>query len=181
MTAALRRAFRCRCQGDRGAEGGGDGVAGPRSPSSAGSTSRRSTGHGRARPRGRPHQRPPQRARPEPRPQIRPVALRSLPPARSFRHRPRGEGTARAALAEALATWERAQSLAGSAAHLWLEPESTVFELAGMLASLAPDKSEPIARNGKPNGSAVAPTYVVRRGYSGSEPPAKAAAMAEPF
>jgi DNA polymerase-3 subunit delta' len=42
-----------------------------------------------------------------------------------------------AALAEALATWERAQSLASSATHLSLEPESTVFELAGMLASLA--------------------------------------------
>ena len=42
-----------------------------------------------------------------------------------------------AALAEALATWERAQGLAGSAAHLSLEPESIVFELAGMLASLA--------------------------------------------
>ena len=41
------------------------------------------------------------------------------------------------ALAEALATWERAQSLASSAARLSLEPESTVFELAGMLASLA--------------------------------------------
>jgi DNA polymerase-3 subunit delta' len=41
------------------------------------------------------------------------------------------------ALAEALATWERAQSLASSATHLSLEPESTVFELAGMLASLA--------------------------------------------
>jgi DNA polymerase-3 subunit delta' len=41
------------------------------------------------------------------------------------------------ALAEALATWERAQSLAGSATHLSLEPESTAFELAGMLASLA--------------------------------------------
>jgi DNA polymerase-3 subunit delta' len=41
------------------------------------------------------------------------------------------------ALAAALRTWERAQSLASSATHLSLEPESTVFELAGMLASLA--------------------------------------------
>ena len=41
------------------------------------------------------------------------------------------------ALAEALAIWERAQSLAASATHLSLEPESTVFELAGMLASLS--------------------------------------------
>ena len=43
-----------------------------------------------------------------------------------------------AALAQALATWERAQGLASSARGLSLEPESVVFELAGMLASLAP-------------------------------------------
>jgi DNA polymerase-3 subunit delta' len=42
------------------------------------------------------------------------------------------------ALAEALALWERAQSLASSATHLSLEPQSVVFELAGMLATLAP-------------------------------------------
>jgi len=52
------------------------------------------------------------------------------------------------ALAEALATWERAQSLAGSAAHLSLEPESTVFELAGMLASLA-ETSPPQPRSSR--------------------------------
>jgi DNA polymerase-3 subunit delta' len=40
------------------------------------------------------------------------------------------------ALAEALRVWERAQSLASSATHLSLEPESVVFELGGMLASL---------------------------------------------
>jgi len=45
-----------------------------------------------------------------------------------------------AALAEALRLWERAQSLASSAIHLSLEPQSVVFELAGMLASLAPLK-----------------------------------------
>ena len=43
-----------------------------------------------------------------------------------------------AALAEALRLWERAQSLASSATHLSLEPQSVVFELAGMLATLAP-------------------------------------------
>lgn len=43
-----------------------------------------------------------------------------------------------AALAEALRLWERAQALASSATHLSLEPESVVFELAGMLATLAP-------------------------------------------
>ncbi len=43
-----------------------------------------------------------------------------------------------AALAEALRLWERAQSLASSAIHLSLEPQSVVFELGGMLASLAP-------------------------------------------
>jgi DNA polymerase III subunit delta' len=44
------------------------------------------------------------------------------------------------ALAQALATWERAQGLAASARGLSLEPESVVFELAGMLASLAPSR-----------------------------------------
>jgi DNA polymerase III subunit delta' len=48
-----------------------------------------------------------------------------------------------AALAEALRLWERAQALAASAKPLSLEPESVVFELAGMLAALAPK-----ARNG---------------------------------
>lgn len=42
------------------------------------------------------------------------------------------------ALAEALRLWERAQDLAGSATRLSLDPQSVVFELAGMLASLAP-------------------------------------------
>ena len=44
------------------------------------------------------------------------------------------------ALAEALKAWERAQGLASSARGLSLEPESVVFELAGMLASLAPSR-----------------------------------------
>ena len=44
------------------------------------------------------------------------------------------------ALAHALGTWERAQGLASSARGLSLEPESVVFELAGMLASLAPSR-----------------------------------------
>jgi DNA polymerase-3 subunit delta' len=42
------------------------------------------------------------------------------------------------ALAEALRLWERAQALAASAKPLSLEPESVVFELAGILATLAP-------------------------------------------
>jgi len=42
------------------------------------------------------------------------------------------------ALAEALALWERASALAGSARRLSLDPASTVFELAGLLAALAP-------------------------------------------
>ncbi|MBV9881790.1 MAG: DNA polymerase III subunit delta' [Sphingomonadaceae bacterium] len=42
------------------------------------------------------------------------------------------------ALAEALALWERAVGLAGSAQRLSLDAQSTVFELAGMLAALAP-------------------------------------------
>ena len=46
-----------------------------------------------------------------------------------------------AALAEALRLWERAQDLAGSATRLSLDPQSVVFELAGMLAALAPQKA----------------------------------------
>lgn len=46
------------------------------------------------------------------------------------------------ALAEALGLWERAQDLAGSAARLSLDPQSTVFELAGMLAALAPETAK---------------------------------------
>ena len=42
------------------------------------------------------------------------------------------------ALAEALGLWERASTLAGTARRLSLDPQSTVFELAGMLAALAP-------------------------------------------
>lgn len=41
------------------------------------------------------------------------------------------------ALAEALALWERATGLATAARRLSLDPQSTVFELAGMLAALA--------------------------------------------
>lgn len=41
------------------------------------------------------------------------------------------------ALAEALALWERASGLATAARRLSLDPQSTVFELAGMLAALA--------------------------------------------
>lgn len=47
-----------------------------------------------------------------------------------------------AALAEALSLWERAHRLAGSAVRLSLEPQSVVFELAGMLAALAPKKAD---------------------------------------
>ncbi len=42
------------------------------------------------------------------------------------------------ALAEALSLWERASELAGSATRLSLDPQTVVFELAGMLATLAP-------------------------------------------
>lgn len=45
------------------------------------------------------------------------------------------------ALAEALALWERASALAGNARRLSLDAQSTVFELAGMLAALAPASS----------------------------------------
>ena len=45
------------------------------------------------------------------------------------------------ALAEALRLWERARDLAGSAVHLSLDPAMVTFELAGLVAALAP-KSE---------------------------------------
>lgn len=47
-----------------------------------------------------------------------------------------------AALADAVRLWERARSLAASATHLSLDPQSVVFELAGMLATLAPKKAD---------------------------------------
>ena len=43
-----------------------------------------------------------------------------------------------ASLDQALSLWERATTLAVTARRLSLDPQSTVFELAGMLASLAP-------------------------------------------
>lgn len=42
-------------------------------------------------------------------------------------------------LAEAIALWERSVALAGAARRLSLDVPSTVFELAGMLAALAPE------------------------------------------
>ena len=49
------------------------------------------------------------------------------------------------ALAEALQLWERAASLAGGAQRLSLDVHSTVFELAGMLAALAPNAGQEAA------------------------------------
>lgn len=40
------------------------------------------------------------------------------------------------ALAQALAAWERARGIAGSAVRLSADPQATVYELAGLLASL---------------------------------------------
>ena len=42
------------------------------------------------------------------------------------------------ALAEAIRLWERASDLAGSATRLSLDPQSVAFELAGLVAALAP-------------------------------------------
>lgn len=47
-----------------------------------------------------------------------------------------------AALAEAIALWERSVALAGAAQRLSLDVPSTVFELAGMLAALAPGENK---------------------------------------
>ena len=41
-------------------------------------------------------------------------------------------------LAEAIGLWERARSLATAAPRLSLDPQTTVFDMAGMLAGLAP-------------------------------------------
>ncbi|TMJ19155.1 MAG: AAA family ATPase [Alphaproteobacteria bacterium] len=49
------------------------------------------------------------------------------------------------ALAEALKLWERANALAGSAQRLSLDAQTTVFELAGMLAELAPCRDQAAA------------------------------------
>jgi DNA polymerase III subunit delta' len=50
-----------------------------------------------------------------------------------------------AALAAALKLWERANALAASAQRLSLDPQATAFELAGMLAELAPRRSREAA------------------------------------
>lgn len=50
-----------------------------------------------------------------------------------------------AARAEALGLWEQASALAGSARRHSLDPHSTVFELAGMLAALAGGKERDAA------------------------------------
>lgn len=47
------------------------------------------------------------------------------------------------ALAEAIAAWERAREVAAGAVRLSLDPQITVFELAGLLAALAPGYAEP--------------------------------------
>ena len=46
------------------------------------------------------------------------------------------------ALAEAIGLWERASDLAGSATRLSLDPQSVVFELAGMLATMTPRQAD---------------------------------------
>jgi DNA polymerase-3 subunit delta' len=58
------------------------------------------------------------------------------------------KGRRGAALAEALRLWERASDLAGSATRLSLDPQSVVFELAGMLAALAPQQANGSTANG---------------------------------
>lgn len=50
-------------------------------------------------------------------------------------------GRRSAGLAEAIALWERAVALSGVAQRLSLDVTSTVFELAGMLAALAPERN----------------------------------------
>ena len=88
---------------------------------------------------GDPANAPPLGAGAEPGAQIGPAALRGLPRPRAVAHRRRGpRAERRRRCAEALRLWERASALAGSARRLSLDPQSIVFELAGMLAALAP-------------------------------------------
>lgn len=47
------------------------------------------------------------------------------------------------ALARAVAAWETARGIAANAVRLSLDPQATVFELAGLLASLAGDGQQP--------------------------------------
>ena len=47
-----------------------------------------------------------------------------------------------AALAEALRLWERTSDLASGATRLSLDPQSVVFEIAGMIAALAPARDK---------------------------------------
>ncbi len=49
-------------------------------------------------------------------------------------------------LAEAVLAWEKARALAGSAVRLSLDPQTTVFELAGLLASLHQTTGSPVRR-----------------------------------
>ena len=48
-------------------------------------------------------------------------------------------------LAHVMSVWEKASELASKARHLSLDPQSTVFELAGLLAALAPTGSRKAA------------------------------------
>jgi DNA polymerase-3 subunit delta' len=49
------------------------------------------------------------------------------------------------ARAEAIRLWERASALAGTAQRLSLDPHSVVFELAGLIAALAPGEGRDAA------------------------------------
>jgi DNA polymerase-3 subunit delta' len=49
-------------------------------------------------------------------------------------------------LADAVLAWEKARALAGSAVRLSLDPQTTVFELAGLLASLHQTTGSPTRR-----------------------------------
>jgi DNA polymerase III subunit delta' len=53
----------------------------------------------------------------------------------------RAKGLRGADLAAALALWERARELGASARRLSLDPQSTAFELAGLVAALAPRRA----------------------------------------
>jgi DNA polymerase-3 subunit delta' len=68
--------------------------------------------------------------------QARYEAFLDRAPARIAAH---ARGLSGQRLADAIAVWEEARALADNAVRLSLDPQATVFELAGMMARLAPE------------------------------------------
>ena len=72
--------------------------------------------------------------------------LERLPTRIATEARRRGSAGDGQPLADAVQAWEKARALAGSAVRLSLDPQTTVFELAGLLASLHQTTGSPARR-----------------------------------